>query len=119
MGETANQNSMFSNPELENIKCTKIQVDYTEIPNHMLTKSVVNNGLGQSINVQTGINGLTNFGNSCYINSALQCLIRIQPLMDYFLNKLHIQEINTISKFGTNGEIALSFSELAQYYFDL
>ena len=33
-----------------------------------------------------GLNGISNAGNTCYMNSALQCLSNIPTLKDYFLN---------------------------------
>jgi ubiquitin C-terminal hydrolase len=32
-----------------------------------------------------GLVGMRNLGNTCYMASALQCLINTQPLTDYFL----------------------------------
>jgi ubiquitin C-terminal hydrolase len=40
-----------------------------------------------------GINGLKNFGATCYINASLVCLFQIQPLIDYFLSKVHLKEM--------------------------
>ena len=34
-----------------------------------------------------GLRGLANLGNTCYMNSALQCLSSIEPLRDYFIGK--------------------------------
>ena len=46
-------------------------------------------------------------GNTCYLNSALQCISNIQPLTEYFLAKIHEQELNP----SFNGEISLAYGE--------
>jgi ubiquitin C-terminal hydrolase len=61
-----------------------------------------------------GINGLKNLGNSCYINSAFSCLFQIQPLVDYFINDLHLQEVNVNNPLGTKGAITNAFGPMAK-----
>ena len=61
-----------------------------------------------------GINGMANLGNTCYLNAAVQCLLRIQPLCDYFLNELHLQEVNMSNKLGTQGKISEAFGDIIQ-----
>ncbi|KAJ6248655.1 ubiquitin carboxyl-terminal hydrolase [Anaeramoeba flamelloides] len=41
-----------------------------------------------------GICGLVNLGNTCYLNSALQCLSKAKPLTDYLLSNEFQQQIN-------------------------
>ena len=41
-----------------------------------------------------GLSGLENFGNTCYMNSAIQCMSNIEELRDYFLKKKFIEDIN-------------------------
>ena len=44
--------------------------------------------------VTPGATGLSNLGNTCFMNSALQCVSNAQPLTRYFLEKDHLMEIN-------------------------
>jgi len=41
-----------------------------------------------------GIYGLKNRGNTCYLNTSIQCLSNIQPLTEYFLNNNHLTDLN-------------------------
>ena len=42
--------------------------------------------------------GIYNYGNTCYINSALQMLISIDECRDYILNFNTITDLNNIFK---------------------
>ncbi|EGR29667.1 ubiquitin carboxyl-terminal hydrolase family protein, putative, partial [Ichthyophthirius multifiliis] len=56
--------------------------------------------------------GLQNIGNTCYINSALQCLFNCSQLLEYFLQKIDEKEKNQKNK-GVSDEFAKLIRKMA------
>ena len=53
--------------------------------------------------------GMSNLGNTCYINASVQCLSHTAPLCDYFRKGLWQRDVNASNPLGSRGELALGF----------
>lgn len=50
-----------------------------------------------------------NLGNTCFMNSALQCLSNVSPLTEYFLSNKYIKDLNLDNPIGTGIKIKFFF----------
>jgi ubiquitin C-terminal hydrolase len=58
--------------------------------------------------------GLGNLGNTCFMNSTLQCLGHTPALQNYFLSRQYQNDLNLKNPLGTGGELATEFAQLLQ-----
>ncbi|KAK2802058.1 CSN-associated deubiquitinating enzyme Ubp12 [Onygenales sp. PD_10] len=84
-----------------------------------------------------GVTGLSNLGNSCYMNSALQCVRSVEELTQYFLRKLdsvcvnhsdhtdyceiedeYKKDLNPSNPLSHDGNVAKAYANLLHQLFD-
>jgi ubiquitin carboxyl-terminal hydrolase 8 len=82
------------------------------INNAYRTAPVSDNSFSQMGNVMIGTTGLKNLGNTCFMNSIIQCLSGTIPFARYFISGVFRQHINKENFLGTGGVLADNFASL-------
>ncbi|KAK0239282.1 ubiquitin carboxyl-terminal hydrolase 4 [Armillaria nabsnona] len=70
------------------------------------------NSLSYWSDVQIGMSGLKNLGNTCYMNAPIQCLSATVPFARFFTDGRWKHDINKYNKLGTNGKLSGAFAKV-------
>lgn len=108
---TVNINNNHIMPQ--QLPSSKPRFDRTLKPsfNYEMIRAQLNFGRSPEASGKT-IMGLQNLGNTCFMNSVIQCLAYAPPLVDYFCSGEYRNHINYNSQYGSKGELAIEFGEL-------
>ena len=105
-------NSRFVTKAVRQFAKYSIQNEDGTWPRDAELKKMKEAQFSSSVSRKGGRCGLVNLGNTCFMNSGIQCLAAVAPLANYFLSGEWEAEINQNNPLGTGGRLSKAFAEL-------
>jgi len=96
-------------PNIPNRSSKPVSIDSS---NNSFVMALTKSLSGVYGNTEKGICGLRNLGNTCFMNSILQCMFNTVELADYFINNAYKKDLNRVNVLGKGGKFAECFSVL-------
>ncbi|OMJ77878.1 hypothetical protein SteCoe_22441 [Stentor coeruleus] len=105
------------NDEIQNLEIADSDVVICEVvsPNAPTSFKIIskqNFASSLSSSSKKGLTGLQNLGNTCFMNSGLQCLSNTHALTEYLLSGRFSHDINTKNRIGSGGKIINAYAQL-------
>ena len=114
-GEWPSEHARLAKPKSQRDKVQGLTLSgrTSPAPGGMMTR-----GRAGKSNRPKGLVGFSNLGNTCYMNSALQCIRSVEELTQYFLTNHWKEDLNSDNPLGYGGQVAKAYAGLIKQIYE-